>query len=209
MADNRYSNGKIYRLVNNVDNEFYVGSTCTSLAKRLYQHKQMATKKASRRVYAHLNSIGWSNVSIVLVEAYPCDSKMELERRERYFIDEMKASLNKMHPTRTRTEYRMENIEVVKEKDKERQRKRREENRDAINARRRVNREAKKDIVNARMREYYAENKETILANKKAWCEANKEKILEKGRDYYHKNKEVLNAKKRERRAQKKAEQQQ
>lgn len=41
---NRYKNGKIYRLVNSVDDEFYVGSTCLPLAKRKSTHKSEAKK---------------------------------------------------------------------------------------------------------------------------------------------------------------------
>jgi hypothetical protein len=51
------------------------------------------------------NEIGWENVSIVLIEAYPCDNKMEMERRERYWIELLKPSLNTVIPTRTREEY--------------------------------------------------------------------------------------------------------
>jgi len=31
---NRYGNGKVYKLVNYIDGEIYVGSTCLSLSKR-------------------------------------------------------------------------------------------------------------------------------------------------------------------------------
>ena len=81
MATNRYANGKIYRLVNSVDNEEYVGSTCTPLAKSLYSHKIKAKQEVNRRVYSHLNKEGFDNVNIVLIEEYPCENKMELERK--------------------------------------------------------------------------------------------------------------------------------
>lgn len=100
MTDNRYNNGKIYRLVNSVDGEFYVGSTCTSLAKRFHNHKNGAKHKPSQRVYQHLNEVNWANVSIVLVEEFSCDNKMELLRRERYWIEELKPTLNQQLPTR-------------------------------------------------------------------------------------------------------------
>ena len=111
MATERYANGKIYRLVNTADNKEYVGSTCTSLAKRLHQHKTKAKREPNRNIYKHLIEIGWGNVSIVLVEEYPCDNKMELERRERYWIEALKPTLNKRVPTRTDKEYRADNAE--------------------------------------------------------------------------------------------------
>jgi len=57
----RYENGKIYKLVNNVDDSFYVGSTCLSLAKRMYSHRSHAKIKTSP-VYQHLKSVGMDNV---------------------------------------------------------------------------------------------------------------------------------------------------
>jgi predicted GIY-YIG superfamily endonuclease len=39
-----YENSKIYKLVNDVDDKIYVGSTATTLAKRLYGHKNSAKR---------------------------------------------------------------------------------------------------------------------------------------------------------------------
>jgi hypothetical protein len=106
MATNKYAKGKIYKLVNNVDNEFYVGSTCDSLARRKGGHKLASVKKKHRKVYHHINNIGgFDNIDIILIETYPCNSKDELNARERYWIEELKPSLNKIIPTRTVKEY--------------------------------------------------------------------------------------------------------
>jgi group I intron endonuclease len=101
MADNKYANGKIYKLVNTVDNEVYVGSTYNTLACRLSNHKYHAKRPydKSRLVYKHLNTIGWQNVQIELIETYPCNDRQELEIRERYWIDKLKPTLNKRLPT--------------------------------------------------------------------------------------------------------------
>ena len=90
----RYTNGKIYELVNTVDDEIYIGSTCLELCKRLSAHKSMARKSLTRRVYTELNIIGWENCRIMLIEAYPCTDKQELIAREQYVIDLLKPSLN-------------------------------------------------------------------------------------------------------------------
>lgn len=95
---NRYLNGKIYRLVNNIDQEFYVGSCCCPLAKRKNQHKSKAKTHSSRQIYKHINKIGWDNVEIILIEEVPCENKMELLRRERYWIETLKPTLNKLLP---------------------------------------------------------------------------------------------------------------
>jgi hypothetical protein len=41
---NKYHNGKIYKLVNDVDDKVYIGSTCQPLYKRLYEHKNDCKK---------------------------------------------------------------------------------------------------------------------------------------------------------------------
>lgn len=95
-----YANGQIYRLVSNVDEKEYVGSTCSPLPKRFYSHKTAARRHLNQRVYAHFNTVGWENVQIILIENYPCDTKRELERRERRHIEERASALNKNIPTR-------------------------------------------------------------------------------------------------------------
>jgi group I intron endonuclease len=201
MADtNRYANGKIYRLVNSIDGEEYVGSSCTSLAKRLHAHRKVAKKQGERRVYKHLNEIGFENVSIVLVEEYPCDNKMELERRERYWIEQLKPTLNTAVPTRTVKEWYAENADKVREsiakyitknanKVRERQAKYRAEN-------------AKKE--RDRQAIYRAENTEKVRERLAKYRAENAEKVRERQAKYYAENREAINARARERYALKK-----
>ena len=92
-----YQNGKIYKLVNSVNDKLYIGGTCMSLAQRKSNHKSKAKVKINRPVYKQLNEIGWINVSIILIEDYPCDNKDSLIKREQYWIDELKPVLN-FHP---------------------------------------------------------------------------------------------------------------
>jgi group I intron endonuclease len=95
---NRYENGKIYKLVNDVDNEIYVGSTCLPLAKRLHIHRNKSYERTSTLVYQHMNRIGRKNIKIILVEMFSCVNKLELEKRERYWIDQLQPALNKNKP---------------------------------------------------------------------------------------------------------------
>ena len=113
-----YVNGKIYKLVNNVDDEIYIGSTCSTLTKRKNGHKDMSKRRPTMRVYIHLNQIGWDNVEIVLIESHSCSNKDELHRRERYWIDKLKPKINMLIPTRTYKEYRVDNREVLLQKAK-------------------------------------------------------------------------------------------
>lgn len=92
---NRYNNGKIYKLVNSVDDAIYIGSTCMPLAKRKSDHKKKAKEKPNRHVYQHLNNIGWDNVRIILIESVQAFNKDQLLQREQHYIDLLKPFLNK------------------------------------------------------------------------------------------------------------------
>jgi len=98
MDNTRYNEGKIYLLLNNVDNEFYVGSTSTSLDERLKRHICSATIHPTRKIYNHMNRVGVHNVCIFLIENYSCQDKTQLEVRERQWIDELKPTLNTNTP---------------------------------------------------------------------------------------------------------------
>ena len=89
-----YRLGKIYKLVSDVDNHKYIGSTCQALSKRLCDHRSKARTKRKRKVYKHFNEIGWDNVRIVLIERYPCNDRDELLQREDYHRQLRKPDLN-------------------------------------------------------------------------------------------------------------------
>jgi len=57
---------------------------------------------------------------MIAIETYPCESKRDLEIRERYHIETLKSKLNRIIPTRTYNEYREENIEKIREYDRNR-----------------------------------------------------------------------------------------
>jgi hypothetical protein len=98
---NKYAEAKIYKLVNTVTNQEYVGCTTTTLTKRKTKHKCAARGDYRRKLHAHLNSVGWENVSIVLVEDYKCGNRDELNARVHYWVRLLKPALNTVVPTRT------------------------------------------------------------------------------------------------------------
>ena len=72
-----YQNSKIYKLVNNVDDKIYVGSTCNTLRQRLSGHKIDAKRHPTFPVYQYINTIGFDNVEIILIENFECKTKDE------------------------------------------------------------------------------------------------------------------------------------
>jgi len=170
MVDNRYNHGKIYRLVNDVDKEEYIGSTCNPLCKRLWWHRSDAKKKPTSRVYEHMLKVGIEHFKIILVEQYPCENKMELLRRERYWIHELNPSLNHYFPSRSTTERSKEYYEI---------------NRDTILEKKKEYNEKHKDIIAGKMIKHYHKNKVEINARRRVHREANRDEINAKRRERY------------------------
>jgi hypothetical protein len=153
-----YENSKIYKLINNVDDKIYIGSTVSRLSKRKSKHHEEFIKYPDRKVYKHLNQVGWGNVDIVLIEKYPCKDKEELHARERFFIEELKAELNNRKPIQTKEERK----EYLRMKDKERY-----NNPNGL----------RKEYCRKLQKEQYEKNKDKYKVRDKAYYEKNKEAI--------------------------------
>lgn len=159
---NKYENGKIYKLVDKTnDNKvIYIGSTTQKLIRRINQHKQKSRDKPDRKIYKYICNVGWDNIDIELIENYKCDSKTELELRERYYIELLKPDLNHVIPTRKAKEYY-------------------NENRDKIMDNKRKYYENNKDKISDYHKDYY-KNNDNIKIQNKEYYSINKNKILEK-----------------------------
>lgn len=110
-----YKNGKIYRLVCNISGKQYIGSTTQPLPKRLYWHKTDFKKweKDNTRDYTRsFDVLKNKDYDIILIENFPCNSKYELERRERYWIENTNC-VNLTIPTRTPKEYKEDNRDKI------------------------------------------------------------------------------------------------
>ena len=110
---------------------------------------------------------GWDNWNMVLVESYNACSKRNLESRERYWLETLRATLNKQVPTRTRPEWCEENQKSLKhsqksyrdehkEKEKERNKKYRTNNNDKISQWQKNYREEHKEKEKERNKIYRA-----------------------------------------------------
>ena len=167
---NRYNNGKIYKIVDNTNENIYIGSTCEpTLARRLAGHRGV--------FYSYLKGGNVSNVSsfkilenndysIVLLEEFPCETKDQLLSRERYYI-ENNDCVNKNIPSRTLKEYYQDNRDKIKEYY-----------------------EQNKDKIIDYQKEYYEQNKDKIIDYQKEYNTKNKDKIIDYQKEYYNITKE-------------------
>ena len=82
MESSKYKNSKVYKIIDNTENQFYyIGSTRTTLAKRLWKHKQHAKEHPEQKIYKYFNSINW-NVRIILINEFNLQNNDQLRREE-------------------------------------------------------------------------------------------------------------------------------
>jgi len=109
-----YKNGKIYKLICSETQKIYIGSTCSTLSKRLYGHKAKLNRAVSRN---------FVNPKIYLIEDYPCERKEQLLMRERFFIESLDCINKKLPIVENRKESDLKYIKNNKERIKEAQQK--------------------------------------------------------------------------------------
>lgn len=121
-----YSKTCIYKLVHNDDindENIYIGHT-TDIVKRRHGHKIRCNNPNNKynnlKVYQFIRENGdWDNWRMILVEKYPCNDVDEAKARERYWIKELKPTLNSYEPCRTKKERYQDNKEQILEQKKE------------------------------------------------------------------------------------------
>lgn len=94
MEENKYSRGKIYKIVSDHTDKIYIGSTCNELHKRMHWHR--SSYKKYLRGNGHNSSadiLQFDDAKIILMEKYPCEDRNELVARERYYFDLHRDSL--------------------------------------------------------------------------------------------------------------------
>ena len=149
-----YTNSKIYKLWCHETDDIYIGSTCNTLSRRLSSHKAPSNKCSSKIIFEKSNS-----VKIELIQSYPCENKMELNKKEGEYIRKLDC-VNKVIIGRTQKEYLKDNPEYKKKYN-----------------------EKNKNKIAEYKKEYHKKNKEVIAEYKKEYHTKNKVEIAEKNKE--------------------------
>ena len=170
-----YKNGKSYKILNTVNDDCYIGSTCQKLCQRMAKHRSVmnAKNKQHYKLYQSMREIGSDKFYIELIKEYPCENVGQLRAVEGEYIRQM-GTLNNRIEARTKHEYTNDTKERKREYDKQRRRSKREE-------------------LNQQKREYYYENKEECNKRNKESYYRNREVRLQKNKDYNEQHKEEVN----------------
>lgn len=161
-----FSQGKIY-VIRAPSGRQYIGSTTKRyLSDRMSHHRWGFREwKKGRQDYTTSYSLfeeSYDNVTIELLENYPCSDINELRAREGYWIRNIEGGcINKVIIGRTRQEWFQENRETLKEKKKKNYNEHIEERKQ-------------------RNQEYYNNNRKTLLHNSREYYQTNKDYLSEK-----------------------------
>jgi hypothetical protein len=145
---NKYLNGKIYKITDTAYNECYFGSTINKLCKRMSEHRSNYKRYLNGKThnissYTLFEKYGNESLKIELVEMFPCASRSELLQREGFYIKNYEC-VNKHIAGRTKKEHSAEYHQANKDKILERHRLYHQANKDKINERHRQYRLLKK-----------------------------------------------------------------
>jgi hypothetical protein len=150
-----YYKTTIYKICcKNLDiTKIYIGNT-TDMRKRKYEHKSccinVKNKHYNLKVYQFIRENGgWDNWDMIEIEKYNAIDGYDAKKRERYWIEELKATLNIDLPSRTRKQWVEDNKEIIAEKKKEYQ----ENNKEKLKEYKKEYRENNKQILSEKKKE--------------------------------------------------------
>ena len=115
-----YSKGKIYKLWSPSTGLTYIGSTCQSIAMRLAGHVR-SKKCHDIGKYNYVTSfeiLEYNDYRIDLLEEYPCENRMQLNKREGEIITQIDC-INKNIAGRTQKQYYEANKETLNKQSKQ------------------------------------------------------------------------------------------
>ena len=177
-----YSKTTIYKLCCKDINisEIYIGST-TDMRRRKTEHRKKCNYETGKaynyNVYKFIrDNGGWDNFDMIEVERFNAIDGYDARKRERFWIEELKATLNKVVPNRTQKKYYELNKEVLLQYHKE-------------------YREINKEIIVEDRKKHYIENKQKLNERSKKYRENNIEKLKEYEKNRKNKEERLEKAK--------------
>jgi group I intron endonuclease len=106
-----YQDGKIYKIVNGVNDRLYIGSTCARLCTRMSSHRWNARHldspdaNPSSPLYQDMKKLGVEKFRMVLVEHYPSSDKAQLEAREYELMYQLESGGVSLYNVKTTIEH--------------------------------------------------------------------------------------------------------
>ena len=159
---NKYNHSRIYKIQSNLTDKIYIGSTTQSLAQRLSDHVRHYNQYINKTLTEYTTSydiIKQGDYFITLIEECNFNNKQQLFRREGELIKfNINNCVNTRIEGRTNKEYRLDNKEIIAEKEK-------------------LKYQHNKEHILKHTKQYRLDNKEIIAVKEKQFREDHKERI--------------------------------
>jgi hypothetical protein len=162
---------RIYKIINDINEMIYVGSTYQTLANRFSAHKSKARSGSTTSIHTTMREIGIDNFRIELIKTIEMKTIQEYEQEE----------MNKFDPNLLINDKNAFDNETPKEYY--------DRNRDRINENKR-NWRANSEEYRLKQKEYRELNKSKISEQRKKYVEENRDKINEYKRNWKANNEE-------------------
>ena len=170
-----YSTGKIYQIIPTCDYEegdIYIGSTIRQLSERMNSHRAKRDGCKSKLLF---EKYGVENCKIELIEAYPCDNRDLLLKREGEIQRSIKCINTKIagQTYQDRIKLHPELLDVKKAYNKVYS----EIHREELNQKARAYSEIHREELCEKSKQYALKNQDHIKEYQKAYRDAHKDKI--------------------------------
>ena len=91
-----YETCYVYKIINDIDDLIYIGSTADKLCKRMVRHRSDAKRENTKntKFYTHIKLHGIDNFKIILVEEFKSINRETLRKHEDKYIKEFNTVKN-------------------------------------------------------------------------------------------------------------------
>ena len=187
----RYKNAKIYQLIDYSTGNFYIGSTCLSLPKRLHIHKKASACKVNMKIYKIFNKEMFESgqIKIILIE------EVDVQDKQHLLIEENKHIVKHINDPLCLNTLRSY---VSEEQKKEETKVYKTINHEHIRQMGKDHYILNRDKILQQQKDYYNDNKDTISQRAKEHYHNNSEELKKKHKLYWEKNATKLNEKRKE-----------
>ena len=88
---------KIYKIVNDINDDIFIGSTVQNLSVCIAEHRRNSKKedRKKNRLYQLANEHGWQSFRIILIDEVECDNVEHKKKEQQKYMDQLKPTLNK------------------------------------------------------------------------------------------------------------------
>ena len=180
--------GVVYKISFNNCDEFYIGST-VNIYNRKKKHKYCCYNEKAKdynyKLYKFIreHNYEWEDVIFEILEQHETVlDKLQLRKREQYFMDKLKPTLNKLNAYQTAEQQKATKILIDKRYQTE--------NREKISEKKKIYNDKKEN--QERTKKYREENKEKIKEVQKIYKDKHKEEAAEYAKKYREENQDKL-----------------